>query len=216
MKRILLIIILLGVLYYIAGFISVQIGWLNSNTYNSWSTIVGGIATLSGLIAFVMPKFTPTDLEMLDIKSLQKITKMAEELDSKKTELNVKATEITKLEQQKSEMEFLVRKASLSLFLQDQIERSENRVLELLNQNENKEILRLLDEIKITNTKLSTLEEEIQNSEQVELLEEIIGRANKKKQDTDDIRILIRSTPFPFRSIIEHANTLLRILRNRL
>lgn len=98
MKRILFTIILLGVLYYIIGFISVQIGWLNPNTYNSWATIVGGVATLCGLITFVLPKLTPTDIERLEINSLQKITKMAEELDSKKTEIDVKTTELTKLD----------------------------------------------------------------------------------------------------------------------
>ncbi|MBT2660590.1 hypothetical protein [Bacillus sp. ISL-45] len=177
MRKILLAIITLGVLYFIGGFVAVKLNWISSNTYNSYATIVGGVATLCGLITFALPKLTPKDLEILEIQSLERVTKIAEDLNSKKSELNLKETELSKLDKQKKEMEILVIKASTSLFLQDQIKRNESRVLNLINQN--KEIIRLLEEIKLNKEKLAALDEEIKNSEQVELLEEIIEKARR-------------------------------------
>ncbi len=96
-----LAVIILGVLYFILGFIAVQLGWMTSSNYNSYATIVGGVATLCGLITFALPKLTAKDIETLEIESLHRVAKVAEELNSKNTELNLRATEITKLEQQK-------------------------------------------------------------------------------------------------------------------
>ncbi|WP_379134369.1 hypothetical protein [Paenibacillus sp. sgz500958] len=78
-------------------------------------------------------------------------------------------------------MEFLVRKAGLSIFLQDQVERSEKRILEVIS--ENQEVLRLLGEIKSNKEKLIALDEEIKTSDQVQLLQEIIYRAKIENND---------------------------------
>lgn len=183
MRKILLTVIILGVLYFILGFIAVQFDWMAASNYNSYATIVGGVATLCGLITFVLPKISSKDIEILEIESLKRVAKIAEELNTKNTELNLKTTEITKLEQQKKELEFLVRKASLSLFLQDQIERNEKRVLEMINANQ--EILRCIEEIKLNREKLTALEEEIKLSDQVVLLEEIIYRARTESNQIE-------------------------------
>lgn len=198
MRKVLLGVILLGVLYFIVGFIGVKFSWMASETYNSYATIVGGVATLSGLITFVLPKITPKDIETLEIGTLQRAIKVAEELNSKNTELNLKTTEISKLEQQKKELEILVRKASLSLFLQDQIERNEKKVIEIIS--ENKEVLNLLDEIKSSHLKLITLEEEIKGHEHVELLLEIIHNARSKITEDDSPVIRV------FRGIYKFIN----------
>ncbi|KNY24859.1 hypothetical protein [Pseudobacteroides cellulosolvens] len=88
----LLVIISLGVLYFIFGFILVKIGWLDANTYNSFSTIVGGVATLCGLFTFALPKLTPKDIEKLEIDSFRRMSKVGEELISKNKEIDLKTT----------------------------------------------------------------------------------------------------------------------------
>ncbi|MEC0283853.1 hypothetical protein [Terribacillus saccharophilus] len=212
MRKILLAIISLGVLYFIVGFIAVRFNWFNwfsSDTYNTYATIVGGVATLCGLLTFAIPKLTPQDIEMLEIKSLEKITKIAEDINVKRSELNLKESELSRLEKQKKEMEILVIKASTSLFLQDQIKRSEARILSIINKN--KELMRLLNEVRGNKEKLAALDEEIQDSEEVELLEEIIQET--KKNNADRILVInafgIIPLKIPLRTLINFVNGLL-------
>ncbi len=105
-------------------------------------------------------------------------------------------------------MEFLVRKASLSLFLQDQVERNETRVLKLIS--EDKELIRSLEEIMANREKLAALDEEIKVSEQVELLEEIIKRA--KGNENSSITFMgIGTIPIPITPFIERLIQVFRL-----
>lgn len=90
-------------------------------------------------------------------------------------------------------MELLVRKASLSLFLQDQFERNESRIIQILEQKQNEELLILLKEISKNKDKLDILNEEIQQNEHVDLLNEIIGRA---KQKESSVKVILPVFPF--------------------
>lgn len=81
LRKVLLGIILLGFLYYILGFIAVKISWIVEEKYNSFSTVMGGVATLCGLFVFVLPKLTTKDVENLELESLQMVTKIAEEIN---------------------------------------------------------------------------------------------------------------------------------------
>lgn len=202
LRRILFLIISLGVLYYVLGFIAVQMGWMVADTYNLYSTVVGGVVSFCGLIAFGLPKLTTKDVEELEIESLQRVTKVAEEINQKKSELDLKADEITKLDEQRREMEFLIRKASLSLFLQDQIERSEHRIIEIIE--DDKELSRLLKELKTNQEKLSILDQEIKSSEQVELLQEIIRKAREDKDQYSGLVLPLIGVDFPIGLIMNH------------
>ncbi|MEK4497420.1 hypothetical protein [Bacillus sp. FSL R12-0069] len=194
MKKIILItVISLCLLYFMGGFIAVKLGFLSSDVYNSYVTLVGGIATICGLFAFTLPKLTTEDLEHVEIESLKKITNLVDDLNTKKFELNMKHTELTQLDAQKKEMELLVRKASLSLFLQDQFERNESRIIQILEQKQNEELLILLKEISKNKDKLDILNEEIQQNEHVDLLNEIIGRA---KQKESSVKVILPVFPF--------------------
>ncbi|MED1105012.1 hypothetical protein [Bacillus paramycoides] len=194
MKKIILItVISLCLLYFMGGFIAVKFEFLSNEVYNSYVTLVGGIATICGLFAFTSPKLTTEDLENLEIESLKKITNLADDLNTKKFELNMKHTELTQLDAQKKEMELLVRKASLSLFLQDQFERNESRIIQILEQKQNEELLILLNEVSKNKDKLDILNEEIQQNEHVDLINEIIGRA---KQKESSLKVILPVFPF--------------------
>ncbi|MED4441682.1 hypothetical protein P9299_00970 [Bacillus cereus] len=182
MKKILLVVITGCLFYFIGGFFAVKFGWLDNDSYTSWTALVGGVATICGLIAFALPKLTPNDIKGVGSKSLQELAQLADDLESKESEIHSKATELLKLDKQKKEMEFLVRKASLSVFLQDRIARNENRITDLLSQKHNEEILTLLNEVTESKNKLNVLNEEIQSNEHVALLNEIIAKSRSKEE----------------------------------
>lgn len=100
------------------------------------------------------------------------LNKKKEELASKAEELENSEKEIRKLEIKKQEMEFLVKKASLSLFLQDQIERNQKKVAEKVELDQ--ELKEILSEIGPLKDKLNKLKQEIKSDPNVDLLEEII------------------------------------------
>lgn len=119
---------------------------------------------------------------------MKKVSEAADELKQKKEEIVSKSQalskterEIKKLEIKKQEMEFLVKKASLSLFLQDQIERNQKMVTEKVESDP--ELKKLLEEITPLKEKLSKLEQEIKSDPNVDLLEEIISVGKKKHED---------------------------------
>ncbi|PGA96360.1 hypothetical protein [Bacillus toyonensis] len=195
MKKFLLVVITGCLIYFIGGFIAVKCGWLDSTSYNSWTAFVGGVATICGLIAFALPKLTPSDIKGVGSKSLQEFAQLADELASKESEIHSKATELLKLDKQKK-IEFLVRKASLSVFLQDRIARNENRIIDLLHQKHNEEIVTLLNEVTESTNKLNVLNEEIQSNEHVDLLNEIINKSRNKEEI--NMSTVAEIMPFPF------------------
>lgn len=203
-RKVIFSLITICLMYFIFGFVAVKFGWFSSNTYNTYTTLAGGIATLCGLYAFTLPKLTTHDIKGVQIESFKELAQTADELISKEKEINLKQTELTKLDKQKKEMEFLVRKASLSLFLQDQIERNEKRIHQLLSKKENDEMVDLLEEVFKSQKQLNVLNEEIQLSDQVELLNEIINKSRKQQDDT----VVITFYPF---TVIKKAMEILKL-----
>ena len=209
MKKILLVLIILCILYFILGFIAVKLDWfkwLTQDIYSFGATIVGGLASVFCLIAFIQPRLTTSDIQTLEVKFLKNVAETAEELSERQKELSTKEKEIMNLEIKKQEMEFLVKKASLSLFLQDQIERNEKRVLDFID--ENKEISELLVEIKSLKEKMSALKEEIKSSENVDLLMEVIESARETKKE----RNLKVEFVTPFGSLFTAIDDLAKII----
>jgi predicted nucleic acid-binding Zn-ribbon protein len=75
-------------------------------------------------------------------------------------------------------MEFLFEKASLSLFLQDQIERNEKRILEKISSDQ--ELSNLINDVVPLKERLFALEKEVESDPNVNLLQEIIQDSKPK------------------------------------
>jgi len=187
MKKVLITIVLLAIAYFIVGFIAVKLDWLGETTYYNFSAIIGGAASVSGLLAFGSNKIEKKDIEAVGVEYFKKVIESAEELEKREDELKSKEKQLTKkekelaeLEIKRQEMEFLVRKASMNIFLKDQFERTESRIIEIIHNN--RELSKLLDEREKLNSKLIELQEEIDKSENVELLSFIIKSSELKRE----------------------------------
>ena len=178
-KKILISIVLLAIGYFILGAITVWLSWFEKDTYLTLSAIIGSIASVSGLLAFTTNKIERDDIERVGVEYFKKVVESADELKLKEEELltkekalTVKEKEIKELDIKKQEMEYLVRKASMSLFLKDQLERTELRIVELVQ--ENKEFTKLLQQRLTIVDQLKEVDGEIESSPKVELINEII------------------------------------------
>lgn len=186
MKKFAIIFIILAVLYFIVGYIFVIMCKLEQSLYNQIATIVGGIASILGLLGFVLPTLRTSDIKKIEIDTLKSLAKTAEEIQKKEVELNTKQNDLTKLELQKQELEFLVRKASLNLFFKEQME----RYYEILDKQitDNKEISRTINEIKELEYKTAELKIEIEKSPNTDNILKIIEDARKHRSTKSDIK----------------------------
>lgn len=188
MRRIIVWIVILSVLYFLLGYTAVLVGWLSKTVYLNWSGIIGALASVCGLLSFAISRsISNDDFQNIEAGYLKKIAQTADKLKEKSDELHDKAVllnnaeeELKKMEIKKQEMGFLVRKASLSLFIQDQFRRNQERILEIVENS--KELKRLLEESKSLRERGSKLDIKIKEDPNAELLDEIITALRREKE----------------------------------
>ncbi|MBK7103796.1 MAG: hypothetical protein IPH62_00730 [Ignavibacteriae bacterium] len=213
MKRILISIVIIALGYFIFGFVAVLLKWFDKDLYLTLSAIIGGVASVSGLLAFASSRLKKEDIENVGIEYFKKVVesseelkKKEEELQHKELELDTKEKELMELEIKKSEIELLVRKASMALFLKDQFERTQYRINEI--KDENKELSKLLLQYVTYKKQLQVLDQEISVDENSEILAEIIAEVNSIKSSSEKLN---RPKSF-IDAILETSDSILRIL----
>ncbi|HCE57645.1 MAG TPA: hypothetical protein DER09_07480 [Prolixibacteraceae bacterium] len=186
MKRIASIVIIIAVIFFIGGYILVILGKLEQAQYNQIATIVGGVASILGLLGLALPRLKTSDIKSIEIETLKNLAKTAEEIQKKEAELNIKQNDLTRLELQKQELEFIVKKASLNLFYKEQIERYYDTLDKQIS--DNKEISRTLNDIKEIEYKIEELKIEIEKSPNTESIMQIIEEARKHRKNSVEIK----------------------------
>jgi len=201
MRRLILILLPLCIMYFLVGAILMWTNVLDQTTYLTYAGVVGGIASVLGLLSFVRPALTQTDIQNIEAESLQKLGEVSVEIKRLEEARSKTATQITDLETQKREMELLVRKASMSLFLKEQYDHNKKVILEHISKEP--KLVESISELSAVEKKMTALEEEIEKDDNVELLRRIIHES--------------RTTPSTLDAAIENAppitRTLLRILK---
>lgn len=162
MRKLKVPIIIIAVLFFVIGYIFVLTGFLKQEMYNQIATVVGGLASILSLLGLVSPSLKESDIKTIEVETLKSLAKTAEEIQKKEKELNSKQNDLTQLELQKQELEFLVRNASLNLFFKEQME----RYYETLERqvSESKDISRTINDIKELDYKINELNIEIEKS----------------------------------------------------
>jgi hypothetical protein len=189
MKKFARFLIISVVLYFILGYILVILNVLKQELYNQIATIVGGIASACGLFAFVIPSIKTSDFKNIEIDALKSLAKTAAEIQKKEEELKTRETDIVRLELQKEELEFLVKKASLNLFFKEQLERYYETLDKQISGN--REINQTLNEIRELEFKVNELDIEIEANPNAEYILEIIKKARNHRRTQVEIK-----TPF--------------------
>ena len=184
MSRVFAIIILLCIGYFIGGWVAVYYSWILESTYFSYASIVGGLASVVALFSFTRPALTKTDFQEIELDSLKSITETTEQLKELEQERAKTKEELGDLELQKKEMELLVKKASLALFLKEQYAHYEKRILEEVKSNS--ELSQSIAEAQEVSAKLAALQEEIETDPNVLQLKEIMAAASTRQPTFDE------------------------------
>jgi len=207
MRRLFTIIILLCIAYFLGGWIAVHFGVVSRDDYFAYAGIVGGLASAAGLFALTRPALTQSDVQAIEIDTLKSMTETAEQLKILQTARSKTAEELDGLELKKKEMELLVKKASLALFLKEQYSHYERQVLDEISKNN--DLQESLDKASEMSTKLAALNEEIDTHPNVRQLREIIVSASRRQPTLDEA---ISDLPPLTRSIFIFARSLSRAL----
>lgn len=185
MRKIATLSIICLVIFFVGGFILAQFKIIEISTYNQTATIVGGVASILGLLGLIAPSINSTDLKTIEVDALKNLAKTAEEIQKKEAELNLRQNSITQLELQQKELEFLVKKASLSLFFKEQLVRYYEKLEGLVD--DNKEISRTIKEIKELEFKISDLDIEIEKSPHADSILRLIEKARVQNNRSTEI-----------------------------
>jgi hypothetical protein len=171
MRKIIKIIVLLALIYFAVGLIIAKSNLVPYFTYQIYlelSTIVGSTASIFGLLALGIPALTTKDLKELELESLKEVVSLAEDMKKADDELLKRSSEIDQLEQKKKRMELLMRKACMSIHLNDKHKDNIERLIKIYKENKSIE------------SRLCALDEEIEQSGDQQLIKEIMNMAESK------------------------------------
>lgn len=149
--------------------------WIDWNDYQKIVAVVGGLASVMGLLGLVFSPFKDFNSKML-----KELAHNTEEYEKKQEELQKATDQIAKLELKKEDLEALVEKASLSLYYKAEIKRMYDKLGEIVKKND--DIAKLIEEIKKMESDAKTLDCEIDKDENVKGIIETIQKANDRTE----------------------------------
>ena len=206
------IVVALAVLYFVIGGILCLAGWFNVQTYAVAGGIVGSIASSLGLISLSRPGLSQSDLDGVEMESFAKIADAAKEIEALKVQRESQQQELQTLEQQKQEMEVLVQRASLALFLKEQHRHYTERVSKTIEKSA--ALKQHLEELARVSKKIEALDEEIETDPNVDLLKSIMESAKRPSSDAwiNDLPPLTGAVVRAMKLIVENVAESLRIM----
>jgi hypothetical protein len=179
MRKFFAAIILVCLIYFVGGYVAVKYGFVAKDDYFAFAGIVGGLASVAGLLGLTRPAINQSDVQAIEISALKSMTQTAEQLQQLQIQRSKTQEEIGSLATRKKEMELLVRKASLALFLKEQLAHYERQILEEVSRNG--QLKGDLEKAHDASEKLAALNEEIERDPNVEHLQEIISSASTRQ-----------------------------------
>jgi hypothetical protein len=182
------LIIFLAIAYFVIGYLLVLVKWFDQTQYLAIAGVVGGIASVAGLLTFLSSKLSKDDVEKIGVEYFKQVVDAADKLNEKEKtlldkekQLSNKEREIKQLELKKAELEFVVKKASMTIFLKDQLHRVENRIVEVIQ--DHKELSGNIEQREGIIRQLDELQEEIEKSDNTKLVEDVIYMVSKDKDN---------------------------------
>lgn len=198
MRAIFITIIVCCLLYFFGGWVAIEIGWVTKEDYFAYAGIVGGLASVAGIATVFRPGITASDVQNIEASALRSIAETSTQLEELRARQKLTQEELGGLELKKVEMEFLVKKASLAIFLKEQHAYHERVVIEELDKNPR--LRASLTEATQAGEKIQALEEEIQQHPDVTELRQIIAAASKRAPTIEEAML---SLPPYFRAIYQ-------------
>jgi len=105
-------------LFFALGGLLAWLGTLDATTYIVITGLVGSVASVIGLVALGAPRLTTSDIRNVEADLLQSVAEQVQSAKEYEEKLASNREELSRLEQERVEIELLVRQASLKLFME--------------------------------------------------------------------------------------------------
>ncbi len=176
MRKLALLCFIIAILCYVLGAIlSWNNMWINWDEYQKFAAIVGGLASVIGLLGLV---FSP--MRDLNSQVLKNLAQTTEEFEKKQEMLEKASQEIRSLELKKEDLNALVEKASLSLYYKAELKRMYEK-LEYKIDND-VELSNLLETIRKMEEETQILGCEIEKDKNISEIIATIQKANERTE----------------------------------
>lgn len=179
MRKFAIICFVVAFLIYVAGALMSWQGFLiNWDTYWKIVGVVGGMASIIGMLGIALNPLTDADIRNFRTKSLVELAQTAAEIENKQGMLKEANEQLTSLKIKKDELEVLVKKASLVLYYKEELDRLYQRLLTLLDKN--REINETIVSIRQAETNASSLNAEIEQNDDIQDILNTIQKAKTR------------------------------------
>jgi uncharacterized membrane protein YccC len=185
LRRVLFTLVIAALLFFVTGFVAVKYGFWTEGPYLMAATIVGGAASLVGMLSLSRPSLSADDIENVELEALGRVSELAKQLDDAKRAQAATRGELEQLELQRTQMEASVRRAATILFLREKISRQEERLTEKLRID--RELVELVNTLKGDYEQLESVGEEIAHDPNVEVLSDVIGRVGLARRQPETL-----------------------------
>jgi len=168
-KPLAILFVSLTVLFFIGGYFVAELAlfeWFDNVKYLKLATVFGGLASIMGLLALILPSITTEDLKRLESDSLKEVARLADEMQkADKQNLSLK--------NQNKNLELQIKKASLVLSLENKLERNYADLIEIY-----------YDSLK-NKKQLEALNQDIAESENADELQKIIELIKRQEREKE-------------------------------
>jgi vacuolar-type H+-ATPase subunit I/STV1 len=176
--RLLVFVAALG--FLAAGFAAWN-GWLDLNNYSILITIVGGVASILGLIGLLSQRLTAQDMRRVGADLTKDVGEALKQLQEYEQRASVDREEINRLARERAEIELLVRQASLKAFMEERLRYISLEVERRISGDAT--LIHMLDDYATARAQVSELDGQIENSERADLVREILSGIHVQRAD---------------------------------
>ena len=202
-RIILFISIILLIVLTVGGYIATSAGWLSvelAHFYKSHFSFVTGLASVVGLLAFASSKkIKSTDFEQEELEKLKRLMSTANELEDLESNKYQTEQELQELSHRQKIMELSVQKAGMVLFYKHQLERHEPQILDKIKND--KELGLAVREYTEAQSRLNSLNEEIEQDENADLMRQILRRHEAREHIESPLDTLVESMELITRAV---------------
>lgn len=101
MRRLMIIIVLFFVFLIGLGYVAQNFGIVDSDDFYRYATLAGTFASVMGLVAIALPRFSRSDIRELELGAIERIREAVEKIEDREKQLSRTEEELSRLEIQK-------------------------------------------------------------------------------------------------------------------
>jgi uncharacterized small protein (DUF1192 family) len=186
MKKLIIVAIVVLCVFFIVGGIAAYFEKLDKEIYIVITGIVGGLASVIGLIGLLSkPSITASDMRQVEVELVQGLADTMKSVSDYESRISTNKQEIDRLEKERAEIELLVRQASLKVFLEEKLKNIAGEIDKKVGADTR--LLELLTDYVDASSQVVKIDGQIQQSERAELIQQILSTVPHASRNRSDI-----------------------------